>query len=102
MLPGTQRVDHERQRASLGGFDTQVGNRASRATFPFTAQFALTVGGIVTGDVVWANPFPGGIADSSGRRALWRDSSGRTLVLDLANGDVGWRSDEPLMPLLLN
>lgn len=102
MLPGMTRIDHQHRRAYPGVLGTAVENRASRATFRFPAQRALTAGGIVTGDVVWANPFPGGIADASGRRALWRDSSGRTLALDLANGDVTWRSDERLVPLLLN
>lgn len=50
---------------------------------------------------VWAQPFPGGVADTGLQHALWRTGSGQLVALRLADGEVQWRSTEPLWPLLL-
>jgi len=50
---------------------------------------------------VWAQSFPGGVADTSLHYALWRTSGGQIVALRLADGEVQWRSTEPLWPLLL-
>lgn len=51
---------------------------------------------------VWARPFPGGVADARAREALWRDSKGRLVALDLVRGRRRWQSREALWPLLLD
>jgi hypothetical protein len=50
---------------------------------------------------VWAQPFPGGVADAELQHALWRSGTGQVVALSLADGRVLWRSAEPLWPLLL-
>jgi len=50
---------------------------------------------------VWAQPFPGGVADADLQHALWRSASGQVVALRLADGQVQWRSAEPLWPLLV-
>jgi hypothetical protein len=51
--------------------------------------------------LVRAQPFPGGVADADLEYALWRSGSGQVVALRLADGQVLWRSAEPLWPLLL-
>jgi hypothetical protein len=51
--------------------------------------------------LVRAQPFPGGVADADLQYALWRSRSGQVVALRLADGQVLWRSAEPLWPLLL-
>jgi len=53
-------------------------------------------------DPVWSRPFPGGVADASGRHALLRDAAGRCALLRLSDGQLLWRSAEPLRPLLVD
>jgi len=53
-------------------------------------------------DPVWSRPFPGGVADASGRHALLRDAAGRCALLRLSDGQLLWRSTEPLRPLLVD
>lgn len=50
---------------------------------------------------VWAQPFPGGVADAKLQYALLRSARGQLIALRLADGQVLWRSAEPLRPLLL-
>lgn len=50
---------------------------------------------------VWAQPFPGGVADTELTQALSRGGSGQLVALSLADGSVLWRSAERLLPLLL-
>lgn len=50
---------------------------------------------------VWAQPFPGGVADLGLLHALWRTGDGRLVALRLADGETQWRSTERLWPLLL-
>ena len=50
---------------------------------------------------VWAQAFPGGVADAELQHALWRDGSGHLVALRLADGQLLWRSAQPLVPLLL-
>lgn len=50
---------------------------------------------------VWAQPFLGGVADADLQYALLRSSGGQVVALRLADGQVQWRSAEPLWPLLL-
>ena len=50
---------------------------------------------------VWAQPFPGGVADAGLQHALWRTGNGQLVALSLADGQVQWRSGEPLWPLLV-
>lgn len=50
---------------------------------------------------VWAQPFPGGVADAGLQHALWRTGGGQLVALRLADGETQWRSTEPLWPLLL-
>ena len=50
---------------------------------------------------VWAQIFPGGVADAGLQHALWRTSNGQLVALSLADGQVQWRSGEPLWPLLV-
>lgn len=50
---------------------------------------------------VWAQPFPGGVADAGLQYALWRTGNGQLVALRLADGELQWRSSEPLWPLLL-
>ena len=49
----------------------------------------------------WPQAFPGGVADAELQHALWRDRSGKMVALRLADGQLLWRSAEPLWPLLL-
>lgn len=49
----------------------------------------------------WRQAFLGGVADAEGRHALWPDRSGKLVALRLADGQLLWRSAEPLWPLLL-
>jgi hypothetical protein len=51
---------------------------------------------------IWSQRFPGGVADASGRHALLRDAAGRCALLRLADGQLLWRSTEPLRPLLVD
>ena len=46
---------------------------------------------------VWAQAFPGGVADATLQHALWRDRSGRLVAVRLADGLLLWRSAQPLM-----
>lgn len=50
---------------------------------------------------VWAQAFPGGVADAEVQHAVWRGRRGQLVALRLADGQVLWRSAEPLVPLLL-
>lgn len=50
---------------------------------------------------VWAQPFPGGVADTGLQHALWRSGNGQLVALSLGDGQVQWRSGEPLWPLLV-
>lgn len=50
---------------------------------------------------VWAQAFPGGVADSRLQHALVRVASGHLLAVRLADGQLLWRSAEVLQPLLL-
>ena len=50
---------------------------------------------------VWAQPFPGGVADVGLQHALWRAGGGQLVALRLADGETQWRSAEPLWPLLV-
>lgn len=50
---------------------------------------------------IWAQAFPGGVADTELQHALWRDRSGKLVALRLADGHLLWRSTEALWPLLL-
>jgi hypothetical protein len=50
---------------------------------------------------VWAQPFPGGVVDAGLQHALWRSGNGQIVALSLADGQVRWRSGEPLWPLLV-
>ena len=50
---------------------------------------------------IWAQAFPGGVADAELQHALWRDRSGKLVALRLADGQLLWRSAQPLWPLLL-
>ena len=50
---------------------------------------------------VWAQAFPGGVADAEVQHALWRDHHGHLVALRLADGRLLWRSAQPLVPLLL-
>lgn len=45
---------------------------------------------------VWAQPFLGGVADATLEHALWRAPDGRLVALRLRDGQVQWRSSEPL------
>ena len=49
----------------------------------------------------WAQAFPGGVADAELQHALWRDRGGKLVALRLADGQLLWRSAQPLVPLLL-
>lgn len=49
----------------------------------------------------WAQAFPGGVADAALQHALWRQPSGHLVALQLADGQLLWRSAQPLVPLLL-
>jgi hypothetical protein len=51
---------------------------------------------------VWARQFAGGVADATGRHALWPNAAGCLVAIDLATGQRMWRSIEPMWPLLLN
>lgn len=51
---------------------------------------------------IWSRPFPGGVVDPAGRRALLRDAAGRCALLRLADGQLLWRSAESLRPLLVD
>src|SRR5262245_9627806 len=48
-----------------------------------------------------ANPFPGGILDPSGRTAYVAGAGGGLEALDLATGDVVWRTARAQVPLLV-
>ena len=50
---------------------------------------------------VWAQAFPGGVADAELQHLLARSASGRVVAVRLADGQVLWRSAEALRPLLL-
>lgn len=50
---------------------------------------------------VWAQAFPGGVADSRLQHALVRGASGHLSAVRLADGQLLWRSAEVLQPLLL-
>lgn len=51
---------------------------------------------------LWALPFPAGVADAEATHALVRDAAGRCAALRLADGQLLWCSDAPLVPLLLD
>jgi|GEM_PF-2419313 len=50
---------------------------------------------------VWAQAFPGGVADADLQHALVRSARGPLVALRLADGQVLWRSGQALRPLLL-
>ena len=50
---------------------------------------------------VWAQAFPGGVADAELQHLLARSASGQVVAVRLADGQVLWRSAEVLRPLLL-
>ena len=50
---------------------------------------------------VWAQAFPGGVADVDLQHLLARTTSGHLVAVRLADGQVLWRSAEALRPLLL-
>ena len=50
---------------------------------------------------VWAQAFPGGVADAELQHLLARSASGQVVAVRLADGQVLWRSAEALRPLLL-
>lgn len=45
---------------------------------------------------VWAQAFPGGVADATLQHALWRDRSGQLVAVRLADGLLLWRSAQRL------
>ena len=49
---------------------------------------------------VWAQAFPGGVADATLQHALWRDHSGRLVAVRLADGLLLWRSAPLRMPVM--
>lgn len=50
---------------------------------------------------VWPRSFLGGVADAAGTHALLRDRRGRMIALRLDDGQLLWRSEVPLQPLLV-
>ena len=52
-------------------------------------------------DPIWPRYFPGGVTDANAEHALLRDPRGRMMAVGLDDGRVLWRSETPLLPLLL-